>query len=118
MFLTDGGGTNGATEQISYRQLKRGESVTLYLGGDPANSSITLSNREQLKVYDATLDEEGRIYVEYTQNNTVYGGWIYENQLYEATPAVIAVLVVVCVVAIAVILSVCYLIFRKQPTLQ
>ena len=122
-ILTDGGGTNGATEQISYRQLKRGESVTLYIGGDPANSGITLSHREQLKVYDATLDEEGRIYVEYIKTmpddtQQIYGGWIYESQLYEATPAVIAVLVVVCVVAIAVILSVCYLIFRKQPTLQ
>lgn len=122
-ILTDGGGTNGATEQISYRQLKRGESVTLYLGGDPANSSITLSNREQLKVYDGKYDSEGRIYVEYTKimpdgTERIYGGYIDENLLYEATPAVIAVLVVVCVVAIAVILSVCYLIFRKQPTLQ
>lgn len=122
-ILTDGGGTNGATEQISYRQLKRGESVTLYLGGDPANSSITLSNREQLKVYDGKYDSEGRIYVEYiiyltNGDKQIYGGYIDENQLYQATPAVIAVLVVVCVVAIAVILSVCYLIFRKQPTLQ
>ncbi len=117
-ILADGSGSAGGTQQISYRRLDRGESITLYIGGDPANRGITLSNREQLKVYDATLDEEGRIYVEYTQNNTVYGGWIYESQLYEATPAVIAVLVVVCVVAIAVILSICYLIFRKQPTLQ
>lgn len=122
-ILTDGGGTNGATEQISYRQLKRGESVTLYLGGDSANSSITLSNREQLKVYDGKYDSEGRIYVEYiiyltNGDKQIYGGYIDENQLYQATPAVIAVLVVVCVVAIAVILSVCYLIFRKQPTLQ
>lgn len=122
-ILTDGGGTNGATEQISYRQLKRGESVTLYIGGDPANSSITLSNREQLKVYDGKYDSEGRIYVEYiiyltNGDEQIYGGYIDENLLYEATPAVIAVLVVVCVVAIAVILSVCYLIFRKQPTLQ
>lgn len=117
-ILTGGSGGADGTQQISYRHLDRGESVTLYIGGDSANSSITLSNREQLKVYDDTLDEEGRIYVEYTQNNTVYGGWIYESQLYESTPAVIAVLVVVCVVAAAVILSVCYLIFRKQPTLQ
>ena len=120
-ILADGSGSAGGTQQISYRHLDRGERVTLYIGGDSANSSISLSNRELLKVYDDTLDEEGRIYVEYTQNNahrTVYGGWIYESQLYEATPAVIAVLVVVCVVAIAVILSVCYLIFRKQPTLQ
>lgn len=117
-ILTDGSGGADGTQQISYRRLDRGESVTLYIGGDSANSGITLSDRELLKVYDDTLDEEGRLYVEYTQNNTVYGGWIYDNQLYEATPAVIAVLVVVCVVAAAVILSVCYLIFRKQPTLQ
>ncbi len=116
-ILGEGSGGVSGTQQISYRRLDRGESVTLSQYGDPS-STIELSNRELLKVYDDTLDSEGRVYVEYSEGNTLYVGWIYESQLYEATPAVIAVLVVVSVVAAAVILSVCYLLLRKQPTLQ
>ena len=52
------------------------------------------------------------------KDGTVYGGWIDESKLYEATPSIISVLVVVTVVTAVVLLSVCYLLLRKQPTLQ
>ena len=105
----------GGSTDFSYRDLAKGKSVTLYAeDGTP----LTLSNREQLKVY-GTADENGMIYAEYTDTNgTLYSGYIEESALYRARESVVIVLVAVTLVTAAVLASVCYLILRKQPTLQ
>ncbi len=105
----------GGSTDFSYRDLAKGKSVTLYAeDGTP----LTLSNREQLKVY-GTADENGMIYAEYTDTNgTLYSGYIEESALYRARESVVIVLVAVTLVTAAVLSSVCYLILRKQPTLQ
>ena len=59
------------------------------------------------------------IYAEYTDTNgTLYSGYIEESALYRARESVVIVLVAVTLVTAAVLASVCYLILRKQPTLQ
>ena len=100
---------------FEFRNLRKGASVTLYASdGQP----LTLSSREQLKVY-GEADENGMIYAEYTdESGVVYSGYIEESSLYSASGSVVAVLVAVTLVTAAVLCSVCYLIFRKQPTLQ
>ncbi len=102
--------------QFRYARLDRGESATLLHKN--TGEGITLSDREQLKVYDSITDENGNVYAEYTNENGTYAGYIDPAILYEATPVVMVTLVIVMVAAAAVILSVCYLLLRKQPTLQ
>lgn len=102
--------------QFRYARLDRGESATLLHKN--TGEGITLSDREQLKVYDSLTDENGNVYAEYTNENGTYAGYIDPSILYEATPVVMVTLVIVMVAAAAVILSVCYLLLRKQPTLQ
>ena len=105
----------GGSTDFSYRNIAKGESVTLYAAdGTP----LTLSDREQLKVY-GTADENGMIYAEYTDTNgTLYSGAVEEAALYRAKGSVVIVLIAVTLVTAAVLASVCYLILRKQPTLQ
>lgn len=105
----------GGSTDFSYRDLAKGKSVTLYAeDGTP----LTLSDREQLKVY-GTADENGMIYAEYTaEDGKLYAGTIEESALYRARESVVIVLVAVTLVTAAVLSSVCYLILRKQPTLQ
>ena len=122
-YVLLGIGNDTQTGIFAYRNLARGKSVTLSLDSEIAESAglpseLTLKNGETLKVYTEKKNESGKIYAEYEREGYTYCGWIDESALYEATPSVITVLVVVCVVAAVVIVSVCYLILRKQPTLQ
>ncbi len=115
--LLNGNG-NIDTTQFSYRKIDKGESITLANINNPEDT-IVLSHGEQVKLFTES-NFDGKKYVEYVTKNgtTVYGGWIDESKLYEATPSIISVLVVVTVVTAVVLLSVCYLLLRKQPTLQ
>ena len=57
------------------------------------------------------------IFVSYTdENGVVYEGLIEESALYKANEYIVYVLIFVPVVTIALLASVGYLIFRKQPT--
>ncbi len=110
-----GGGAGGA--EYRYARLDRGKSVTLY----PSNSigdPITLSDEEELKIYYNNKDEHGNVYAVYETETGTYAGYIDPDCLYEATPIVMVTLALVLVVAAALIVPVCSLILRKQPTLQ
>ncbi len=107
----------GAEESdYRYARLDRGESVTLR--HTATGEELTLSSREQLKVYDGITDEAGNIYAVYTGEGGTYAGFIPAGCLYRATPVVMITLAIVMVAAAAIILSACYLILRRQPTLQ
>ena len=56
--------------------------------------------------------------VSYEQDGVVYFGEIETSSLSEASPLVIVTLVIVMVVTAAVLLSVCYLLLRRKPTLE
>lgn len=115
-ILKSGNAGVASGTQFRYARLDRGESATLLHKN--TGEGITLSDREQLKVYDSLTDENGNVYAEYTNENGTYAGYIDPAILYNATPVVMVTLVIVMVAAAAVILSVCYLLLRKQPTLQ
>ncbi len=109
--------TDGAIEStFTMRTLKRGESVSLYrAAGDGA---VTLENEEQVRAYGEP-DANGMIFVSYTdENGIVYEGLIAESSLAKANEYVVYVLIFVPIVTIALLASVGYLIFRKQPTIQ
>lgn len=108
-------GISSGTE-YRYARLDRGESATL--SHTSTGAEITLADREELKVYYSNTDENGLVYVEYTDETGTYSGRIDPSTLYDATASVLITLVIVTVAAAAVILSVCYLLLRKQPTLQ
>ena len=100
--------------QKSFRYVRRGEEITLQNGGEP----ITLGGDTRVKVYGEP-DENNMVNVTYTDaDGNVWSGLVNADLLYEATPSVLIVLVIVLVVTAAVIVSTCYLILRKQPTLQ
>ncbi len=109
-----GGGAGGA--EYRYARLDRGKSVTLY--HTSANTELILSDEEELKIYYNNKDEHGNVYAVYETETGTYAGYIDPGCLYEATPIVMVTLALVLVVAAALIVSVCYLILRKQPTLQ
>ena len=109
-----GGGAGGA--EYRYARLDRGKSVTLY--HTSANTELILSDEEELKIYYNNKDEHGNVYAVYETETGTYAGYIDPDCLYEATPIVMVTLALVLVVAAALIVSVCYLILRKQPTLQ
>ena len=107
--------TDGALESTyTMRSLKKGASVSLYRA--TGEGSITLENREQVRAYGEP-DENGMIFVSYTdESGIVYEGLIAESALYKANEYVVYVLIFVPVVTIALLASVGYLIFRRQPT--
>ena len=108
---------SAGTTQFVWRNLERGASVTLANISD-ASDEITLENEELLRVLTAP-DEDGRVLVSYAADGKEYRGTIDHELLVHPDPALaISILVLVPVVAAAVLLSACYLIFRKQPTLQ
>ena len=102
-------------ENFHYQQLKKGKSVTLE---SEQGARITLENKERLKVYDGATDKEGYCLVSYEKDGVVYFGEIKTSSLSEASPLVIVTLVIVMVVTAAVLLSVCYLLLRRKPTLE
>ena len=106
----------GATAEGSFvfRNLIEGAAVTLYRNTD----TLLLQNRERLQVY-GEANESNLIFVAYVDaaGNT-YTGWIEESLLEKEDSSIIAVLVIVPLVSAVVLFSVCYLILRKQPTLQ
>ena len=59
-----------------------------------------------------------RVDTMHTEDGKLYAGTIEESALYRARESVVIVLVAVTLVTAAVLSSVCYLILRKQPTLQ
>lgn len=108
--------TDGALESTyTMRSLRRGASITLYRA--TGDGSLTLENEEQVRAYGET-DENGMIFVSYTdESGIVYEGLIEEALLYRANEYVVYVLIFVPVVTVALLASVGYLIFRKQPTI-
>ena len=101
-------------EEFTFRYVRRGEEITLQNGGEP----ITLGGDTRVKVYGEP-DENNMVNVTYTdEDGIVWSGLVNADLLYEATPSALIVLVIVLVVTAAVIVSTCYLILRKQPTLQ
>ena len=106
----------GATAEGSFvfRNLIEGATVTLYRNTD----TLLLQNRERLQVY-GEANESDLIFVAYVDaNGNTYTGWIEEALLEKEDNSIIAVLVIVPLVSAVVLFSVCYLILRKQPTLQ
>ena len=112
-YLAEGGVSGGATEFV-YRTVDRGESITLFAGSE----SITLAGRERVKMYGVP-DEAGNVYVTYTDaDGRVWAGNVPESCLYEAPASATAVLVAVLAVAAVILVSVCYLLLRRQPALD
>lgn len=106
----------GATAEGSFvfRNLIEGAAVTLYRNTD----TLLLQNRERLQVY-GEANESNLIFVAYVDaDGNTYTGWIEESLLEKEDSSIIAVLVIVPLVSAVVLFSVCYLILRKQPTLQ
>lgn len=114
-FVTDANIAALDNENFHYQQLKKGKSVTLE---SEQGARITLENKERLKVYDGATDKEGYCLVSYEKDGVVYFGEIKTSSLSEASPLVIVTLVIVMVVTAAVLLSVCYLLLRRKPTLE
>lgn len=115
-FISAQSGAGFGVTEYRFARLDKGESVTLYHTG--TGVALTLSSREELKIYDGNTDENGNVYAVYEDDTGTYAGYIDPDVLYEATPVVLVTLVLVTVAAAAIILSVCYLLLRKQPTLQ
>lgn len=109
--------TDGAQESTyTMRSLRRGSSITLYRA--TGNGSLTLENEEQVRAY-GEADENGMIFVSYTdESGIIYEGLIEESLLYRANEYIVYVLIFVPIVTIALLASVGYLIFRKQPTIS
>ena len=102
-----------------YARLDKGESVTLTLKepSDDGSTTLTLKNKETLKIYDNKKDESGKVWAEYVKDGKVVAeGYISTSKLYNANPSVIVVVVVVSIVTAMVLVSICYLLLRKQPT--
>ena len=121
-FVVEYEPTGGVSETaFRYARLDRNESATLTeIGGI---ETVLLENEEELKVFYERTDENGFVYAVYSKedaNGTVrtYAGYIDPDILFEATPAVLVTLVIVLVATATILVSVCYLILRKPPTLQ
>ena len=114
-FITENAPVKLDEQNFKYQNLKKGESATLTAdNGD----SITLSNKEQLKVYSITASQEGFKVVSYQKDGVEYFGEIKSTSLNSATSTVVVTLVIIMLVVTSVILSTCYLILRKKPTLE
>ena len=105
------------SEEYRFARIDRHERAELFLTTD-ANKGIVLESREELKVYDGRKDENGYVYAEYEGEDGLYAGYIDPDILYKATPSVLVTLVIVLVATAALLLSGCYLILRRQPTLE
>lgn len=109
-YLVEAGESSVNSAEFVYRELKKDSVVTL--GG------LTLENEEKLKVY-GEADEDGMVFVSYKDaEGKVYTGTIRADLLKEPDNSILAVLIIVPLVTAAVLVSVCYLVLRKQPTLQ
>lgn len=102
--------------EFRYARIDKGESCVLK--NTVTGEENIFENREKLKVFDKRKDENGNVYVIYEGDEGTYTGYVDPDILYEATPAVMVTLVIVTIAAAAIIVSVCYLLLRKQPTLQ
>ena len=105
------GGLNA--DEFVYRNVKKGESITLWMG----ELSLTLSDRERVKMYGEP-NEEGEVYVTYTDASGTWSGYVPEDCLYEAPSSATITLVIILLVTAAVLASGCYLLLRKPPMLQ
>lgn len=116
-YLSDynSAGAHNPTE-FRYARIDKGESCVLK--NTVTGEENIFENREKLKVFDKRKDENGNVYVIYEGDEGTYTGYVDPDILYEATPAVLVTLVIVTIAAAAIIVSVCYLLLRKQPTLQ
>ncbi len=101
------------TDEFVYRNVKKGESITLWMG----ELSLTLSDRERVKMYGEP-NEEGEVYVTYTDASGTWSGYVPEECLYEAPSSATITLIVILLVTAAVLASGCYLLLRKPPMLQ
>ncbi len=109
-YLVEAGESSINSAEFVYRQLKKDSVVTL--------DGLTLENEESLKVY-GEADENGMVFVSYKDaEGKVYTGTIRADLLKEPDNSILAVLIIVPLVTAAVLVSVCYLVLRKQPTLQ
>lgn len=106
-FITE---SDLTAETYSFYDLASGKSVTLSNGDD----ELVLSDGETLRVYGTESD--GQVYATYTdENNRVWGGYILVSSLSTGSSFGIYVIIAVAVVTACVLISVCYLILRKQP---
>ena len=101
------------TDEFVYRNVKKGESITLWMG----ELSLDLSDRERVKMY-GEANEEGEVFVTYANESGTWSGYVPEDSLYEAPSSATITLVVILLVTAAVLASGCYLLLRKPPMLQ
>lgn len=120
-ILSYDAGASWEGEPFSYRNVRRGESITLQ---NSLGTSLELSNEERVRVYGEP-NEENLVYVVYVIYDKETGdiisewsGMIDADLLYEAGPSSLIILAVVALVTAVVLVSSCYLILRKQPTMQ
>ena len=101
------------TDEFVYRNVKKGESITLWMG----ELSLDLSDRERVKMYGEP-NEEGEVFVTYANESGTWSGYVPEDSLYEAPSSATITLIVILLVTAAVLASGCYLLLRKPPMLQ
>lgn len=81
-------------------------------------STYTAKEGDLVHIYGEE-DENGLVVVSYQgEDGKVYRGMIRADMIYEANEAVVYALIFVPIVTAVVLLSLCYLIYRKQPTLS
>ena len=114
-FVTDTDINALQNESYRYQTLKKGKSVTLY---SESGESITLESKERLKVYDAEASKEKYSVVSYEKDGVIYYGEVADASLSAASSIVLVTLFIVLLVTATVILSMCYLLFRKKPDLE
>ena len=103
---------------FTFRNVARGETITLSRTEGDSTFTLDLSDEEQVKVYGEP-NEENLVYVTYTDaDGILWSGMVNADLLYEAGPSTLVILAVVAVVVAAVLVSTCYLILRKQPMMQ
>ena len=113
-YLVERGESAARDGSFVYRNLAEDAVVTLKNG----ENSVTLENRERVRAY-GEADANNQIFVIYTdENGNSFYGRIDASLLEQENNSIIAVLVIVPLVTAVVLFSVCYLILRKQPTLQ
>ena len=113
-FITAANVAELENEKFAYQTLKKGKSVTLTAAG---GETLTLSNRERLKVYE-TETKDGYKTVSYQKDGITYYGEIEKSCLSEASKMMVVTLVIVTLVTAMVLFNVCYLIFRRKPKLE
>ncbi len=114
-FITESVSINLENETFSYQTLKKGKTATLTAA---TGESITLNNKEELRVYNLSASNEGYKVVSYEKDGVTYYGEVSKKSLNSASPLVIITLVIVMLVTASVLLSSCYLLLRKKPSLD